>query len=710
MDTENIKVKLSQLLLDPNNYRFVDSESYVPVSLEDVADARVQQRTRNLLLGKGQENVRDLIVSLKNNGFLDIEAIQVKQLADSSYYMVLEGNRRVATLKFLQEQYENNIDTGKINADTFKSISVKVISGNDDKTHLIAMGLHHISGKKKWNPLNQAQMVNDLLNKYQMGEDEVCQSLGLSKQMLRRYERTLALIKAYKQSDFGDEFKSPMYSFFEETVKSPIIRDWLGWNDETMSCSNIFNMNRLFSWFSHQETTIYDEEEGNEVQTTLDPIVEKSSDIRVLQQFITDENALMQMEKARSVSEGYAFSDYVRRQRVSTAILDLDRSVEAISVSEGIKKEERMSLMKISERLQTLLKSDFYLSLQKSQVFPWEIKKHFEEVVIHHYRGFRELRFTKLSRINLLVGANNSGKTSALEAVYLFTQLNDINRCVEIEKLRGKVDGRISKNWLLYNLPEDYEIEGVFNGTECSTKTMRISDDSLEMEKQDYLGTLKNESEVRLQNSSVLQTTMRLYSGHDNQLNYSMLMNLCRSVFTSPYRKDRDMLVDIHGKVVEMGRFKILLDFLKDSFDEAIESIELTNIGGMMRFLVKSNYNDIPLELTKYGEGLQRIFEISLYMLYCSDGCLFIDELDSAIHKNLLGKFVGFIDRLSLEFNVQVFITSHSKECVDTLSAIIQPENLSAYRMSSHGTDYKIDYCDGKELKSLIDNFEFDIR
>ena len=170
------------------------------------------------------------------------------------------------------------------------------------------------------------------------------------------------------------------------------------------------------------------------------------------------------------------------------------------------------------------------------------------------------------------------------------------------------------------------------------------------------------------------------------------------------------MLVDIHGKVVEMGRFKILLDFLKDSFDEAIESIELTNIGGMMRFLVKSNYNDIPLELTKYGEGLQRIFEISLYMLYCSDGCLFIDELDSAIHKNLLGKFVDFINRLSQEFNVQVFITTHSKECVDTLSAIIQPENLSAYRMSSHGTDYKIDYCDGKELKSLIDNFEFDIR
>lgn len=709
MDTDNKKVTLSQLLLDPNNYRFVDSENYVPVDPEDVADARVQQRTKNLLLGKGQENVRDLIVSFKSNGFLDIEAIQVKKISDKTY-LVLEGNRRVATLKYLQEQYDNNYDTGKVNADTFKSISVKVISSNDDKAHLIAMGLHHISGKKKWNPLNQAQMVNDLLTVYKMTEDEVCQSLGLSKQMLRRYERTLALIKAYRNSDYGDEFKSPMYSFFEETVKSPNLREWLGWDDATMSCGNKKNQERLFSWFSHEEVITHDDEDGSEILLDQEPIIEKSSDIRILQQFISDENALTQMEKTRSVAEGYAYSDYVRQQRVSTAIADLERSVEAISFSDRMDKVENASLMKISEKLQSMLKSDFYISSQKSQSFPWEIKSHFEEVMIHRFRGFRELRVSNLSRINLFVGANNSGKTSALEALYLFTQLNDINRCVEIEKLRGKVDGKISKNWLLYNLPDGYYMSGTFNGIDCSTKTSFISEDSLDIDKQDYLGTLKNESTVNLQNTSVLQTTLRLYAGNGNQMNYSMLMNLCKGVFTSPYRKDREMLVDIHGKVVEMGRFKILLDFLKENFDEAIESIELTNIGGMMRFLVKSRYNDTPLDLTKYGEGLQRIFEITLYMLYCANGCLFIDELDSAIHKNLLGKFIHFINELSKEHNVQVFISSHSKECVETLSDIIPPEEFSAFRMSSQETNYSITYCDGNELKKLIENFDFDIR
>lgn len=708
MNTDNKKVALSELLLDPNNYRFVDSEQYVPVKPENVADQRVQQRTRNLLLGKGQENVKDLITSFENNGFLDIEAIQVKKI-DDQLYLVLEGNRRVATLKYLQEQYDNNIDTGAVNADTFKSISIKIISEHDDKAQLIAMGLHHISGKKKWNPLNQSQMVNDLLTIHHMTEDEVCQSLGLSKQMLRRYIRTLALIRAYKRSDYGDEFKSPMYSFFEETVKSPNIREWLGWDDGIMACANLKNQERLFSWFSHQEIVTNDDDGKNEVHLE-EPIIEKSSDIRVLQQFISDGNALMRMERSRSVSEGYAYSDYVRRQRLSNAISDLDRSVEAISGTEDIKNGDRAALIKIAGKLQEILKSEFSMSSQKSQVFIWDIKSHFDEIVIHRFRGFRELKFSKLTRVNLLVGSNNSGKTSALEAFYLFTQLNDINQCIELEKLRGKVDGNFSKDWLLYNLPEGYEISGIFNGVKCITRTDRMSEDSLDLDKQDYLGTLHNESAVKLPNISVQKTNLRLYAGHDNQLNYSMLVNLCRSVFTSPYRKDRRMLVDIHGKVVEMGKFKLLLDFLKESFDEAIESIELTNIGGMMRFLIKSRYNETPLELTKYGEGLQRIFEITLYMLYCTNGCLFIDELDSAIHKSLLGKFVQFIDKLSKENNVQVFISTHSKECVDSISRLVQSNELAAFRLESHEKDYELTYCPGEELKRFVENFDFDIR
>src|SRR5947209_3043613 len=46
--------------------------------------------------------------------------------------------------------------------------------------------------------------------------------------------------------------------------------------------------------------------------------------------------------------------------------------------------------------------------------------KHIDEFTIHAFRGLRDVKLEKLGQINLLVGDNNSGKTSVLEALFLF--------------------------------------------------------------------------------------------------------------------------------------------------------------------------------------------------------------------------------------------------------------------------------------------------
>ncbi|QTA88180.1 AAA family ATPase [Desulfonema magnum] len=45
------------------------------------------------------------------------------------------------------------------------------------------------------------------------------------------------------------------------------------------------------------------------------------------------------------------------------------------------------------------------------------MKKHFETLTIKQFRGLQESELSQLGRINLLVGPNNSGKTSILEAI-----------------------------------------------------------------------------------------------------------------------------------------------------------------------------------------------------------------------------------------------------------------------------------------------------
>src|SRR5690606_2574438 len=147
-------------------------------------------------------NVKDLISSFTTNGFLDIDQIQVTEVGEN--LLVLEGNRRIATLKHLYDEFKNGNDVVRLTESDFKSVNLVLIEGEEPIQHLIAMGLHHISGKKRWSAVNESQLVSDLISNYNKTEQEVCDALGISTVKLRRGLRTLSLIEQYKQSDYGD--------------------------------------------------------------------------------------------------------------------------------------------------------------------------------------------------------------------------------------------------------------------------------------------------------------------------------------------------------------------------------------------------------------------------------------------------------------------------------------------------------------------------
>ena len=239
-------VSLNRLYLDPNNFRFVDHPEYRPVSPEHVFDADVQRRTTGFVLGRHQENVRDLIASIKENGWLDIDPI-LAQRKDAGRFLVVEGNRRVATLKYLQRRYdEDAIDLGKLDSAWFSRVPVLLYGDADERDHMVMMGLHHISGKRRWPAVNRARAMEQLLPQFHNDADAVCRALGVSKREFNLSVRTLALVNAYRDSDYGDQFQSDQYNLFREILKSEATRNWLGWNHATCTASNGSNLERPF--------------------------------------------------------------------------------------------------------------------------------------------------------------------------------------------------------------------------------------------------------------------------------------------------------------------------------------------------------------------------------------------------------------------------------------------------------------------------------
>ncbi len=708
-------INIDQIILDPNNYRFIDKAEYKPVSDEQLADERVQLRTLNFILGRNQENIKDLISSFKENGFLDIEQIQVKKVLDK--YLVLEGNRRTSTLKFLWEEYKKGNDIGNVNPEVFNTIPVVVINEENPIQHLITMGLHHISGKKRWSAVNEAQLINDLIEKYELTEDEVCSKLGISKYTLRRSRRTLYLINEYKASDFGDQFKTDMFYIFQSIIASPILKEWIEWDDYEYAPNNKKNIERLFNWLSVIDGDRDEEKESNsdskeKLFDSRDPIINQYRQINTLEQIINDETALKIMESSGDLTKAYSFSKAVGESKLQNAISTIkEGALLAYNFKELITANDYEELKTVNNSIANLLpisKALFFINEKKAQLHFTEISNHFTDATISKYRKLENVTIKNISRVNIFAGGNNKGKTTILEAFYLLSQLNDLPAYIELERYRGKFLEDFPAKWVDKNFISSIDLKAIFNTSETGLLIKKEATEE-DMDKTGYLNSLVAEAYVGNTN---LNSNIHLFSNKEPEYRYTKSQILCQSAFTSPYRYNEKLLYTAHKLAIENRYFDKVIQFIKDNLDNTIEKIDLVNDEGENRFRVTSTSVEKAIDITKYGEGLQRVFEIALLLGYCKNGILCIDEIDSALHKSLLIKFTEFIQQIAKEFNVQVFLSTHSKECIDAFVENEFPDDeLTAYALEGN-TEGKIEcnFLLGNKLKQLVETINIDIR
>ena len=97
---------------------------------------------------------------------------------------------------------------------------------------------------------------------------------------------------------------------------------------------------------------------------------------------------------------------------------------------------------------------------------------------------------------------------------------------------------------------------------------------------------------------------------------------------------------------------------------------------------------------------MQRIFHIALQFSLAENGVILIDEIENAIHFSLLKDFSILIQELANRFNVQVFMTSHSKECIDAfVTNNFENQKISAYRLENENGKISCKFISGEKLK-----------
>lgn len=88
--------------------------------------------------------------------------------------------------------------------------------------------------------------------------------------------------------------------------------------------------------------------------------------------------------------------------------------------------------------------------------------------------------------------------------------------------------------------------------------------------------------------------------------------------------------------------------------------------------MVSLKNSEKPIPLYSMGDGIKRILQLILNLHQAKDGLLLIDEFDNGLHYKVQEKVWGLLFELAERFNVQVFATTHSNDCIRAFSNISQ--------------------------------------
>lgn len=282
-------IELEKLLLDPNNFRFQDIDDFVYADEARFHENSVQTRAYNRM--KQSEGLTALKGSIIRNTYIPSEKIVVKKYSDDpERYLVLEGNRRISAAKWILEDNAAGVAVEPNVLSSIQTVPTVIVDGDDKEAKIVQaslMGIRHVSGIKQWGGYQRAKLVISMRDDHELLSNEVAERLAMTaREVNRRYRAFKSLTQYQEDEEFGEYFRPGLYPLFHEALSIPLIREWLGWNDEINIFENVEEVEKFFRSISPE--TI-EEEDGTTIQHEAK--ITTYSQIRQLRSILPNDDA-----------------------------------------------------------------------------------------------------------------------------------------------------------------------------------------------------------------------------------------------------------------------------------------------------------------------------------------------------------------------------------------------------------------------------------
>lgn len=339
-------------------------------------------------------------------------------------------------------------------------------------------------------------------------------------------------------------------------------------------------------------------------------------------------------------------------------------------------------------------------------------KKPFDAIEIDGFRGLKHLRLEGLGLINILVGGNNSGKTSILEAVSILCNPSEPMEWLSMIARRdfGRLDEtRIqSLRWCFAQTGRLTDPDAFFEAEcvmrcrgEFPLRMLRVQykdivgepDPNSRRGAQEYFpllddvpvdpesrrGALLTHSiepidlnQLRLfevEDFPPENRTMEVWEDQPVSLGRPRSReNLITTETLTPYtyQINRHQVGRLSRGLFDRPRDTIL-ELIRD-FDPDVVDVKIASLRGDRPAIYLDHRRLGPAPLSIFGDALRRaVLLASTLSSLENGGVLLIDEIEAGIHVGALQRVFHWLRRAAVELDVQIFATTHSLEAVDAM-------------------------------------------
>jgi AAA15 family ATPase/GTPase len=338
-----------------------------------------------------------------------------------------------------------------------------------------------------------------------------------------------------------------------------------------------------------------------------------------------------------------------------------------------------------------------------------------DSLLIKNFRSLSHLEVSKLGRVNLLVGKNNSGKSTVLEALQIYA--GNANRSL-LEKIAQDHDEKAYANeneqidevsgfpfqdfFPDRKFPDDHTTSIEIGSLTPITTTLSITYALLAEQVEE---TVRGEGEkIRAVRSRIIASRDELEPQEDvedvllvkrgianiSYIKLSMSSRAARLVRSNVFESlpcsiiptkfiSSDELADDWDKIALTDYEDVVKNALR-IIEPNFENLVFVRSENKLIFsnrkyfersaMVKLKGNDHPVPLNSLGDGMVRVLQIALKIFPAKGGFLLIDELENGLHYSSLEKVWSLLFEMAEKLQIQIFATTHSWDCIESFSRV----------------------------------------